>query len=600
MFHSKRTPARCLSALTLALLLMMTCLIPACSAAEPAVLAAPENVVRVLLTKIQAAQQLSVEMTGYYIAEGWNMTLSPGAKLTLTIANGQMVLHSGALTMPVGQQLVLRRRQAEDGSVGGLYLNGSEGCYEGDLQLDVLDGAIRAILHIGVEDYLMGVVPYEMSNSFPLEALKVQAVAARTYALRKRDTSRAYDVTDNTNDQVYYGRVDSYTNAIAAVEATRGICGYYKGSLATCYYSASNGGQTELVENVWGDDGADHAYVDVRNDPYDLENPRSLVARYSIAKKPGEKGVGTALHEAIVTQLSEELESHGYDTQASSVRIDEVCSVKLGNPKFEAPSRLYTTITLELMISARRVLEGEGETDDWLAATPTPTVEPTAQPTQETASIIEAQPTPEPVRLSALIEWNEPVTVTLGIFDTAEAAMNLSISFMKNELWTVAEQGDAFVVEARRYGHGVGMSQRGAEWMAGRYGKTYEEILAFYYPGMEFRQVETASATPQPLDLTYLATPAPSPSPTPRPTLMPLTLDASEGLYIALVANIDDDSSLNLRMEPSFEADVRRRLLKGQRLLVEEELEGGWVKVRTDVTEGYVMAEYLEKEEPAQ
>ena len=102
MFHSKRTPARCLSALTLALLLMMTCLIPACSAAEPAVLAAPENVVRVLLTKIQAAQQLSVEMTGYYIAEGWNMTLSPGAKLTLTIANGQMVLHSGALTMPVG------------------------------------------------------------------------------------------------------------------------------------------------------------------------------------------------------------------------------------------------------------------------------------------------------------------------------------------------------------------------------------------------------------------------------------------------------------------------------------------------------------------
>ena len=155
-------------------------------------------------------------------------------------------------------------------------------------------------------------------------------------------------------------------------------------------------------------------------------------------------------------------------------------------------------------------------------------------------------------------------------------------------------------MEARRYGHGVGMSQRGAEWMAGRYGKTYEEILAFYYPGMEFRQVETASATTQPLDLTYLATPAPSPSPTPRPTLMPLTLDASEGMYIALVANIDDDSSLNLRMEPSFEADVRRRLLKGQRLLVEEELEGGWVKVRTDVTEGYVMAEYLEKEEPAQ
>lgn len=596
MFNPTRTPTRCLSALTLALLLMMTCLIPACSAAAPTVVAAPENVVRVLLTKTQAAQQLSIQTTGYYVAEGSGLTLAPDAQIVIMLAGGQLVVHSGALTVPMGQQLILRRRAAEDGSVGGLYLNGSEGRYEGDLQLDVVDGEIRPILHIGVEDYLIGVVPYEMSNSFPIEALKVQAVAARTYALRKRDSSRAYDVTDNTNDQVYYGRVDSYTNAIEAVEATRGVCGYFKGALATCYYSASNGGQTEKVENVWGDDGADHSYVDVRNDPYDLENPRSQVERYSIAKKPGEAGVGEALHAAIVTQLSEALESQGYDTQPESVRIDEVQSVKLGEPKFEAPSRLYTTLTLELKLSARRVLSSQEEEDDHLAATPAPTRQPTVAPdaTQQAT----AEPTPEPLRLSELMPLSEPVTVTLSIFDTAEAAMNLSISFMKNELWTVVDQGDAFVIEARRYGHGVGMSQRGAEWMAGRYGKTYEEILAFYYPGMEFRQVDTASATPAPLDMTYLATPAPSPSPTPRPTLMPMTQEATqEGTYIAVVTHIDEDSSLNLRMEPSTESDVRRRLLKGQRLLVEETLDGGWVKVRTDVTEGYVMAEYLEKEE---
>ena len=76
-----------------------------------------------------------------------------------------------------------------------------------------------------------------------------------------------------------------------------------------------------------------------------------------------------------------------------------------------------------------------------------------------------------------------------------------------------------------------------------------------------------------------------------------MTLAPKEGEYIAEVTHIEDDSSLNLRMEPSMEADVRKRLLKGQRLLVEETLDGGWVKVRTDVTEGYVMAEYLEKVE---
>ena len=64
---------------------------------------------------------------------------------------------------------------------------------------------MTAILHIPVEEYLLGVLPYEMNEAFPIEALKAQAVAARSYAIRKQNSNEHYDVTDNTNDQVYRG-----------------------------------------------------------------------------------------------------------------------------------------------------------------------------------------------------------------------------------------------------------------------------------------------------------------------------------------------------------------------------------------------------------
>ena len=68
----------------------------------------------------------------------------------------------------------------------------------------------------------------------------------------------------------------------------------------------------------------------------------------------------------------------------------------------------------------------------------------------------------------------EAVTVTLPIFTEAERAMGLSINVSQNELITVSDIGSAFLIESRRFGHGVGMSQRGAEQMARQHGMTYE------------------------------------------------------------------------------------------------------------------------------
>jgi len=85
-----------------------------------------------------------------------------------------------------------------------------------------------------------------------------------------------------------------------------------------------------------------------------------------------------------------------------------------------------------------------------------------------------------------------------------------------------------------------------------------------------------------------------APSPTPRPTVMPLTLSVGKGQWIAKVTEISQDSSLNLRSEPNLSSEIKMRLYYGQQLLVVEECEeDGWLKVQTDVAEGYVMAQYL-------
>ena len=188
--------------------------------------------------------------------------------------------------------------------------------------------------------------------------------------------------------------------------------------------------------------------------------------------------------------------------------------------------------------------------------------------------------------------------MTLPIFTDAEKAMGLSINVYQNELVTVYDIGSAFMLESRRFGHGVGMSQRGAQQMAGKYGMTCQQILSFYYPGMEVKRANVQKNPLPTVDAALMATPAPTPSPTPRPTLMPVSTEKlPKGAYVAVVSNISEDSSLNLRQSPSLSSDVLRRLYKDQKLIVLKTSKDGWAHVKTDVVEGYVRSEYLQTAE---
>lgn len=547
-----------------------------------------QSTIRVWLKRLQVSDTLRIAVQGSYMLEDGSMTFSDGAELTVALRGSQLVLHADGIAVVMGPEMKLVRCESE--VPGALLLNENSGLYEGDLVLTASDGVIRPVLHIYIEDYLLGVVPYEMGDSFPLEALKAQAIAARTYALQKSGAREDYDVEDTTNDQAYKGRSTSSPLSEQAVRETEGLCGVYKGKLAQCYYSASNGGQTELGQHVWPREDADaYGYMDMRDDPFDYENDASVVKRFTLLKRPGEVGVGPALHSALVAALAPQLKERGYEAEDDLVIFDEILSVEAMTPKFDEPSRLMTELRMELRISVRECLYRDTSAHDApeTAYTPSPDATPT--------------PTPRPTATPAYSPYKrlgDVFTVTLPIFGAADKAMGLSINVYENELLTVFDIGSAFMLESRRFGHGVGMSQRGAQQMAGKYGMKYEDILRFYYPGMDVMSYGAQRAPLPTVDMELMATPAPTASPTPRPTLMPVTTKKlPRGAYVAVVSNINEDSSLNLRESPSLGADVIRRLYKEQKLIVLKTSADGWAHVKTDVVEGYVRSEYLQTAE---
>ena len=134
---------------------------------------------------------------------------------------------------------------------------------------------------VDLETYLKGVVPYEMSNSWPLEALKVQAVCARSYAYNNlrssRHTSYHFDVCNTTDCQVYYGAGPNNASYQAndrtdrAVEETAGEYARYDGRVIEAFYSSSHGGASESVYHVWGSSLEDYPYLKGVTDPYEAD-----------------------------------------------------------------------------------------------------------------------------------------------------------------------------------------------------------------------------------------------------------------------------------------------------------------------------------------
>jgi stage II sporulation protein D len=152
-----------------------------------------------------------------------------------------------------------------------LALNGR--AYRGSLRvLKVGTAKIRIVNVVDLDFYLRGVVPSEMPKDWAPEALKAQAVAARSYALSHLHSGGGFDLYPDTRDQVYLGIPHEAPTTTAAVTATAGQVVLYKGKVASTYFFSTSGGRTASLQDVYPDAPPVPYLVSV-SDPYDTISP---------------------------------------------------------------------------------------------------------------------------------------------------------------------------------------------------------------------------------------------------------------------------------------------------------------------------------------
>lgn len=346
--------------------------------------------------------------------------------------------------------------------------------YPGGFRYERINGGNLTVVNIvDMEDYLIGVVPYEMSNSWPLEALKAQAVCARSYAYNSLNHHSSYhfDICNGTDCQVYYGFGGGSTynaNAAQAVEETAGVYAKYNGKVIEAYYSASHGGASESVYNVWGSSLSTYPYLCGVKDPYEADtaslNPySSWTVSYT------------------TSSLTQRLQSKGYGTGTTVASMDltysdlgNVIAVKVnyanGQSNTFKPTNMRSTFNIS---SIRFQVNNSGSgtpSDGSLAVNGSGTL-----PEQDSYYVISGT--------GSVGKTDREDLYAISGSGSVDSVTSSSGGSTVTEGNVVHVSGSSYVFEGSGNGHQIGMSQWGAYAMAKR-GFTYDEIITFYFPGV--------------------------------------------------------------------------------------------------------------------
>ena len=216
--------------------------------------------VRVLLAEGRRAVTISSSLPFFAVdATGATYRLPKGP---LTV-RPDLSIPSEAGLAPATQPLVFRPAKK-----ASLALDGR--LYRGKLELVPQAGFLRVVNVVALESYIRGVVAGEMPYSWPAEALKSQAVAARSYALASLVKGKPFDLYSDVRSQVYLGVAGEKLSTTKAVTDTTGQVVLYGGKVATTYYFSTSGGKTASAADVFG---FSVPYLVSRPDPWDKISP---------------------------------------------------------------------------------------------------------------------------------------------------------------------------------------------------------------------------------------------------------------------------------------------------------------------------------------
>lgn len=358
--------------------------------------------------------------------------------------------------------------------------------YRGGFTYQRISGNNLTVVNVlGLEDYIRGVVCYEMGREWPLEALKTQATCARTYVLKRLGyhSSLGFDVCNSDSCQVYRGVGSNRANygpstiSDQAVQETSGQVIWFQNNLAETYYSSSNGGASESAYNIWGTDITKYPYLCGVIDPYEptiasLNSYSSWTVSYTSA------------------ELTSRLQSYGYGTSTSVDRLELTYS-ELGNviqvkicyangqsntitPKTKprAIRSLFGVNSIRFTINGQAVNAGGNNSGSGYAVNGSGSLS-----SLDGLYTISGTGTTAQVGSAPYIISGTGNTSALGKTSGTTSGTNEGGG-------TVTVSGSSYVFQGSGWGHQVGMSQFGANAMA-RLGYTFDEICEFYFPGTE-------------------------------------------------------------------------------------------------------------------
>ncbi len=232
---------------------------------------------------------------GFYIGtydDGEFTASIPNAAYTTLNAvyeNGSITLYGddGNVVLQNFERYAAAAMDFDDGGV--IKADGKE--YRGCIIFTVNSvGTLNLINALDIDEYVYGVLNGEMHHGHPKEALKAQAVAARSFALMnlRRHSDYGFDVCTSTHCQVYKGYSDEYTETNAAVDETSGLCIYSGGKVVSAYYFKNSGGYTQDISDVWGSKAS---YLKAVKDEYSPEYKWSATLSFDeIKSKLGSAG----------------------------------------------------------------------------------------------------------------------------------------------------------------------------------------------------------------------------------------------------------------------------------------------------------------------
>ena len=227
-----------------------------------------DETIRIAIVK--SATEVTVAGAGILV------TNESGEPLVMPLPVTVKLLKDGLL---VGGKLYQRLSFSASSAV---YVNNKP--YRGLAEVSVADRGVLVVNQLPLEEYLVGLINCEISSAWPIDAVKAQAIIARTYAINRKNARIAapYHLESSVIDQVYDGCLIEDSRARRAVFETSGEVLTFSGAIIQAFYHSSCGGRTEDSENAWG---VSLPYLKGVECQYCLTSPASTAWEYKLSLK---------------------------------------------------------------------------------------------------------------------------------------------------------------------------------------------------------------------------------------------------------------------------------------------------------------------------